>query len=233
MTTPSQHARFRLPRIVRPCAAVAVTAAVAGLLPASPGSRGSGPDRCRLLRRAPRRPARRRGPGVAADHCRVGPAVGQRGVLAGARDTPGVFRLGPDRRRDAQGREHGASVLLVLGQTPRFHSTRPGAPGAYGPGATAMPTQGGLGALREGGRAAQPDGVERRRRLPGLERGERQHLLVGHARADGDPDGLDPDRPAIGGFRRAADQPRVGHPAQQPADAGSVPSTASASRAGT
>ena len=39
----------------------------------------------------------------------------------------------------AKARSNGASVMLVLGQTPRFHSTRPSAAGAYGPGASAMP----------------------------------------------------------------------------------------------
>jgi polysaccharide biosynthesis protein PslG len=36
---------------------------------------------------------------------------------------------------------HGARVLLVLGQTPRFHSTKPGKRGSYGLGAASMPTQ--------------------------------------------------------------------------------------------
>ena len=39
----------------------------------------------------------------------------------------------------AKARSNGASVMLVLGQTPKFHSTRPSAPGAYGRGASAMP----------------------------------------------------------------------------------------------
>jgi hypothetical protein len=39
----------------------------------------------------------------------------------------------------AKARSQGASVLLVLGQTPSFHSTRPTAAGAYGRGASAMP----------------------------------------------------------------------------------------------
>jgi len=38
-------------------------------------------------------------------------------------------------------RAHGAAVLLVLGQTPQFHSTKPGTPGWYGPGAASMPTE--------------------------------------------------------------------------------------------
>jgi len=38
-------------------------------------------------------------------------------------------------------RAHGARVLLVLGQTPRFHSTRPGKSGSYGLGAASMPTE--------------------------------------------------------------------------------------------
>ena len=47
-------------------------------------------------------------------------------------------------RVDAQvnaARAHGATVLLVLGQTPRFHSTKPGTPGSYGLGAASMPTE--------------------------------------------------------------------------------------------
>jgi hypothetical protein len=36
---------------------------------------------------------------------------------------------------------HGARVLLVLGQTPRFHSTKPSKLGSYGLGAASMPTQ--------------------------------------------------------------------------------------------
>src|SRR5436189_229072 len=45
MTTPSQHARFRLPRVrlSRALALVAVTAAVAGLLPASPAAAAQAP----------------------------------------------------------------------------------------------------------------------------------------------------------------------------------------------
>lgn len=36
-------------------------------------------------------------------------------------------------------RSTGVRPLVVLGQTPRFHATRPNAPGAYGRGATSMP----------------------------------------------------------------------------------------------
>lgn len=53
--------------------------------------------------------------------------------------SPGVFDFS---RLDAQvdaARARGAEVLLVLGQTPRFHATKPGVTGAYGPGATSMP----------------------------------------------------------------------------------------------
>jgi polysaccharide biosynthesis protein PslG len=53
----------------------------------------------------------------------------------------GVFDFS---RLDAEintARAHGARVLLVLGQTPRFHSTRPGKRGSYGLGAASMPTQ--------------------------------------------------------------------------------------------
>jgi len=52
----------------------------------------------------------------------------------------GVFDFA---RLDAQvtaARNKGAQVLLVLGQTPRFHATRPNAAGYYGAGATSMPT---------------------------------------------------------------------------------------------
>jgi hypothetical protein len=55
--------------------------------------------------------------------------------------SPGVFRWDRIDAEMLKAREHGASVLLVLGQTPRFHSTRPGAAGAYGRGAAAMPTK--------------------------------------------------------------------------------------------
>ena len=54
---------------------------------------------------------------------------------------PGRFDF---TRVDAQvnaARAHGASVLLVLGQTPRFHSTKPGKRGSYGLGAASMPTE--------------------------------------------------------------------------------------------
>ena len=54
---------------------------------------------------------------------------------------PGVFDWTRIDAQMAKARAHGASVLLVLGQTPVFHSTRPTAPGSYGPGASAMPTQ--------------------------------------------------------------------------------------------
>ncbi len=52
---------------------------------------------------------------------------------------PGVFDFA---RLDAQvraTRANGARALLVLGMTPRFHSTRPNSPGVYGKGSTAMP----------------------------------------------------------------------------------------------
>ena len=58
------------------------------------------------------------------------------------------IETGPGRydftRVDAQvdaARAHGATVLLVLGQTPRFHSTKPGTRGSYGLGAASMPTE--------------------------------------------------------------------------------------------
>jgi hypothetical protein len=54
---------------------------------------------------------------------------------------PGVFDFSRlDSQIDAA-RAHGARVLLVLGQTPRFHSTKPGLRGSYGLGAASMPTQ--------------------------------------------------------------------------------------------
>lgn len=52
---------------------------------------------------------------------------------------PGVFDFS---RLDSQidtARANGAHVLVVLGQTPRFHSTRPGRLGSYGLGAADMP----------------------------------------------------------------------------------------------
>ena len=54
---------------------------------------------------------------------------------------PGVFDWTRIDAQMAKARANGASVLLVLGQTPVFHSSNPTAPGAYGPGASAMPTQ--------------------------------------------------------------------------------------------
>jgi polysaccharide biosynthesis protein PslG len=54
---------------------------------------------------------------------------------------PGVFDWTVLDAEMAKAREHGVSVLLVLGQTPTFHSTRPAARSTYGPGASAMPTQ--------------------------------------------------------------------------------------------
>jgi hypothetical protein len=53
----------------------------------------------------------------------------------------GVFDFS---RLDAQvdaARANGSRVLLVLGQTPRFHSTKPGKRGSYGLGAASMPTK--------------------------------------------------------------------------------------------
>lgn len=38
-------------------------------------------------------------------------------------------------------RAHGAQVLLVLGQTPRFYASRPGQPASYGSGAASMPSR--------------------------------------------------------------------------------------------
>lgn len=54
---------------------------------------------------------------------------------------PGVFDWSTTDALVAKARANGASVLLVLGQTPVFHSTQPTAPGAYGAGASAMPTK--------------------------------------------------------------------------------------------
>jgi hypothetical protein len=55
--------------------------------------------------------------------------------------SPGVFDWTLLDAEVAKARANGASVLLVLGQTPKFHSTKPGARSAYGPGASAMPTK--------------------------------------------------------------------------------------------
>jgi hypothetical protein len=54
---------------------------------------------------------------------------------------PGVFDWTRLDGLVAKARANGASVLLVLGQTPVFHSTRPTVVGAYGPGASSMPTK--------------------------------------------------------------------------------------------
>jgi len=53
--------------------------------------------------------------------------------------SPGVFNWSLIDTEMAKARAAGASVLLVLGQTPAFHSSRPGAASSYGPGASAMP----------------------------------------------------------------------------------------------
>ena len=55
--------------------------------------------------------------------------------------SPGVFDWTRVDALVAKARANGASVLLVLGQTPTFHSTRPAARSTYGPGASAMPTK--------------------------------------------------------------------------------------------
>jgi hypothetical protein len=53
----------------------------------------------------------------------------------------GVFDFTHLDAEVAAARAHGARVLLVLGQTPRFHSTKPSKLGSYGLGAASMPTQ--------------------------------------------------------------------------------------------
>lgn len=52
---------------------------------------------------------------------------------------PGVFDWTLLDAHMAKARTNGASVLLVLGQTPEFYSSNPTVPGFYGPGASAMP----------------------------------------------------------------------------------------------
>jgi hypothetical protein len=52
---------------------------------------------------------------------------------------PGVFRFAYLDSLVATAHEHGAKPLLVLGQTPRFYSSKPGVVGAYGGGAPTMP----------------------------------------------------------------------------------------------
>src|SRR6187200_16844 len=44
---------------------------------------------------------------------------------------PGRYDFTPVDAQVNAARAHGATVLLVLGQTPRFHSTKPGTPGTY------------------------------------------------------------------------------------------------------
>lgn len=54
----------------------------------------------------------------------------------------GRFNLGTLRTAVRTAREAGVRPMVVLGQTPRFHATKPNAPGAYGRGATSMPRLG-------------------------------------------------------------------------------------------
>jgi hypothetical protein len=51
----------------------------------------------------------------------------------------GVFDFSRLDAQVAAARREGARVLVVLGQTPRFHAVRPGASSLYGPGASSMP----------------------------------------------------------------------------------------------
>lgn len=51
----------------------------------------------------------------------------------------GHFDLTRLRRAVRTAERDGVRPLVVLGQTPRFHATKPNAPGAYGRGATSMP----------------------------------------------------------------------------------------------
>ncbi len=142
MTSPSHHVRFRLSRVVPVVATVTVAVALAGLLPAGPATA------------APVPPIGASFFGVHHAGLHADGALGWPQATVGSvrlwdngvawRDletSPGVFGWDRIDAEMLKARDHGASVLLVLGQTPRFHSTRPGAPGAYGPGATAMPTK--------------------------------------------------------------------------------------------
>ena len=52
----------------------------------------------------------------------------------------GVFDFSRLDAQVAAARSHGARVLVVLGQTPRFHALRPNASSYYGPGAASVPT---------------------------------------------------------------------------------------------
>jgi hypothetical protein len=54
---------------------------------------------------------------------------------------PGVYDWTLIDAQMAKAAANGTSVLLVLGQTPTFHSTRPTVAGSYGLGASAMPTK--------------------------------------------------------------------------------------------
>jgi hypothetical protein len=55
---------------------------------------------------------------------------------------PGQFTWGPLDTAVATSEAAGARPLLVLGQTPAFHASRPGQDAAYGPGAASMPDPG-------------------------------------------------------------------------------------------
>ena len=56
---------------------------------------------------------------------RLAAGLGQRRVLAGAGDGARRFDWSRIDAEMVKAREHGTGVLLVLGQTPTFHSTRP------------------------------------------------------------------------------------------------------------
>ena len=87
---------------------------------------------------------------------------------------PGVFDWTLIDAQMAKARANGASVLLVLGQTPVFHSTRPTAARLLRPRRLGDADPGRLGPLRAGDGAAQHQRVGPRRAVPGLERGQRR-----------------------------------------------------------
>ncbi|HEX7188868.1 MAG TPA: glycosyl hydrolase, partial [Actinomycetes bacterium] len=53
--------------------------------------------------------------------------------------SPGVFDFSRLDVAVSTARNRGADVLIVLGQTPKFHAVRPGAASLYGPGASSAP----------------------------------------------------------------------------------------------
>ena len=109
--------------------AVAIAVGVGlALLPAAPAAGREPADRVGLLRHARLQPGH-----LAGGAGRHRPAVGLRRDLARDRDAPRVSSTSRGSTQQvAAARANGARVLLVLGQTPRFHATKPASAASYG-----------------------------------------------------------------------------------------------------